>query len=108
MGRAYFNMQNYKDAIHWLQKSVEERPTTWFSWAHLISAYALTGRLQEPEAKSALDEYRQRFEADWPLNPNIKRYYTQAKYRYAPPELEASLQQYFRGLQIAKQIAGFP
>jgi hypothetical protein len=85
-----------------------ERPTTWFSWAHLISAYALTGQLQEPDAKAALDDYRQRFKADWPLEPNIKRYYTQAKYRDAPPQLQASLQEYLRGLQIAKKTAGFP
>jgi class 3 adenylate cyclase/TolB-like protein len=108
MGRAYFNAKNYKDAIQWLQKSVQERPTTWFSWAHLISAYALTERLGEPDAKAALDAYRQRFTADWPFDPNIKDYYTQAKYRSAAPQLQASLQEYFRGLESAKGTAGFP
>jgi adenylate cyclase len=107
-GRAYFNVKNYKDAIHWLKKSVDERPTTWFSWAHLISAYALTGRLAEPDAKAAVDAYRQRFEADWPLDPNIRDYYTQAKYRDPRPQLQAALQEYFRGLEIAKNTAGFP
>ena len=107
-GRAYFNVKNYKDAIHWLKKSVDERPTTWFTWAHLISAYALTGRLGEPDAKSALDAYRQRFQADWPLDPNIRGYYTQAKYRDGRPQLQAALQEYFRGLEIAKNTAGFP
>jgi tetratricopeptide (TPR) repeat protein len=108
MGRAYFNMKNYTDAIQWLKKSVQESPTTWFSWAHLISAYALTGQLQQPDANADLDEYRQRFKADWPLEPNIKEYYNQAKYRSAPPELQAALQEYFSGLQIAKEIVGFP
>src|SRR6516165_12554620 len=108
MGRAYFNVKNYKDAIQWLQKSVEERPTTWFSWAHLISAYALTERLGEADATAALNAYRQKFLADWPLDPNIKDYYTQAKYRSAAPQLQASLQEYFRGLEIAKRTAGFP
>jgi adenylate cyclase len=108
MGRAYFNVKKYPEAIQWLQKSVRERPSTWFSWAHLISAYALTGRLGEPDARAALAEYRQRFKRNWSLDPNIRHYYTQAKYRGAPPELQASLQEYFRGLEIAKQTAGFP
>jgi TolB-like protein/Flp pilus assembly protein TadD len=108
MGRAYFNMADYDKSIQWLKKSVQERPTTWFSWAHLISAYALTGGLDGPDAKVALDGYRQRFKADWPLNPNIRDYYTQAKYRGAPPQLQAALGEYFRGLEIAKKTAGFP
>jgi adenylate cyclase len=108
MGRAYFNMKDYDKALHWLKKSVEERPTTWFSWAHLISAYALTGGLGRPDAKAALDAYRQRFRTDWPLDPNIRDYYTQAKYRDPRPQLEAALQEYFRGLEIAKNTAGFP
>ena len=90
------------------RSSVEERPTTWFSWAHLISAYALTERLGERDAKAALNAYRQKFQADWPLDPNIKDYYTQAKYRGAAPQLQASLQEYFRGLEIAKRTDGFP
>jgi adenylate cyclase len=108
MGRAYFHMKDYENAIPWLQKSVQERPTTWFNWAHLISAYALTGRLGEPAAQAAVNEYRQRFKADWPLEPKIKAFYTQAKYRDPPPQLRAALQEYFRGLQIAKNDADFP
>ncbi len=54
-------MKDYDPAIHWLKKSVDVRPTTWFSWAHLISAYAHKERLGEPEAKADLDEYRRRF-----------------------------------------------
>jgi tetratricopeptide (TPR) repeat protein len=108
MGRAYFNLKDYDNAIQSLKKSVEETPTAWFSWAHLISAYALTGELGGPDAKAALGAYRQRFNADWPLDPNIREYYNEAKYRSAPPQLLASLQEYFRGLEIAKQTAGFP
>jgi adenylate cyclase len=108
MGRAYFNMKDYRQAIDWLKKSVQERPTTWFSWAHLISAYALTGRLGESDAHAALNEYRTRFKADWPLEPNIKGFYTQAKYRGAPPQLQAALEEYFTGLEKARQTAGFP
>jgi adenylate cyclase len=108
MGRAYFNMKDYKNAIDWLKKSVQERPTTWFSWAHLISAYALTGRIGEADAQAALNEYRARFEADWPLEPKIKDFYTQAKYRGAPAQLQAALQEYFTGLETAKKTGGFP
>jgi TolB-like protein/Flp pilus assembly protein TadD len=55
LGRAYFAMGNYDDAIVWLRKSVEERPTVWFSRAHLVSAFALAGR--QAEAVSALNDF---------------------------------------------------
>jgi hypothetical protein len=74
----------------------------------LISAYALTGRLGEPDEQAALNEYRARFKADWPFEPNIKNVYTQAKYRSPPPQLRAALEEYFKGLETAKQTAGFP
>jgi tetratricopeptide (TPR) repeat protein len=107
MGRAYFVMKDYNNTIHWLERSVQERPTTWFTWAHLISAYALTRRLGNNEAQAALYEYRAKFK-NWPLDPTIKDYYTQKKYRDAPPDLKASLQEFFNGLQFAKETAGFP
>jgi adenylate cyclase len=107
MGRAYFVMKDYNNAIHWLEMSVQVRPTTWFTWAHLISAYALTGRLQNEEAQAALNEYRAKFQ-NWPLNPTIKNYYTQGRYRNAAPDLMASLQEFFNGLQTAQGTAGFP
>jgi len=66
LGRAYFTLatasgtppeavaKRYHDAIYWLQKSVQESPDRWYVRAHLISAYALTGRLGEREAKATL------------------------------------------------------
>jgi tetratricopeptide (TPR) repeat protein len=106
MGRAYFHMIDYDSAILWLKKSVDVRPTTWFSWAHLISAYVLKG--QFGEAKAAVDEYRPRFAAYWPLEPNIKKYYDQRKYNREFPQLRAALDAYFTGLQTAKDRVGFP
>jgi adenylate cyclase len=107
MGRAYFNMKNYPNAIWWLKKSVHVRPATWFSWAHLISAYALTKQLKGQDAKRALDKYRLRFKATWPL-ANIKDYYKQKKYKNAPRELQDALDKYLKGLKKAKQDARFP
>jgi adenylate cyclase len=55
LGRAYFAMGNYDNAIIWLRRSVEERGTVWFSRAHLIAAYELAGK--HAEAVAALDDF---------------------------------------------------
>jgi adenylate cyclase len=55
LGRAYFAMGNYDDAIVWLRKSVAERPTVWFSRAHLVSAFELAGK--HAEAAAALNDF---------------------------------------------------
>ncbi len=55
LGRAYFAMKNYDEAIIWLRKSVAERPTVWFSRAHLVSAFALTGN--GTDAAAALKDF---------------------------------------------------
>ncbi|WP_256470322.1 adenylate/guanylate cyclase domain-containing protein [Bradyrhizobium sp. 157] len=55
LGRAYFAMGNYDDAIIWLRRSVEERGTAWFSRAHLLAAYELAGK--HAEAVAALDDF---------------------------------------------------
>jgi tetratricopeptide (TPR) repeat protein len=99
-GRAYFHMKDYDPAIHWLKKSVEVRPTTWFTWAHLISAYALAEPPREPEAKAALDEYRRRFPAYRSL-AKIEKYYEQKKYRRELREINEALEAYYSGLKKA-------
>lgn len=55
LGRAYFVMGRYDDAIIWLRRSIDLRPTLWFSRAYLVSALALAKR---DEAKQALQEFR--------------------------------------------------
>ena len=123
MGRAYFNMGVYfksqgdddqardllKESIDSLKTSVRERPTTWFSWAHLISAYALTDRLEKPDAdvQKAVNTYRAKFQKDWPLD-KIKAYYKQPKYRSSVPQLQAALDEYIHGLEIANQKVKVP
>jgi len=117
LGRAYFTLatasgtppeavaKRYHDAIYWLQKSVQESPDRWYVRAHLISAYALTGRLGEREAKATLNEYRQKFK-DWPLDPNIRNWASQERFRDAHPDFKATIQELLRGLQVAQ--GGFP
>jgi adenylate cyclase len=107
IGRAYFATKDYDRAIQWLQKAIQLRPTTWFIRAYLISAYALTGRLHEQEAKVAVNEYKQKFTA-WPLVPNIKDYYAADQYRDAHPDFRAMNHELLKGIEIAKQTADFP
>jgi adenylate cyclase len=106
-GIAYFFMNDYNKAIPLLQKSVKERPTTWYSRAALISAYALSRRLEQDEAQQALHEYREKF-SSWPLDPKIKDWAGEKRFRDVHPEFTTSLQEFLRGLQIAKETAGFP
>ena len=61
IGRAYFAMGDYDNAIDWLRKSVQLQPAVWRSRAYLISAYALKGRIEQQEAQAALSEYREKF-----------------------------------------------
>ena len=107
IGRAYFAMKDYDNAISWLQKSVTLMSTTWFIRTYLISAYALTGRLAHPEAQAASREYREGFK-DWPLDPKIKEYCTEDTYRDAHPAFRAMIHELLRGLQIAKETSNFP
>ena len=118
LGRAYFSLaiapgtpqeaagKDYDHAIHWLKKSVQESPDRWYVMAHLISAYALAGRLGEREAKAAITEYGQKFK-NWPLDPNIRNWAGQERFRDANPDYQATIHQLLRGLQIA-QAEGFP
>jgi class 3 adenylate cyclase/TolB-like protein/Flp pilus assembly protein TadD len=98
MGRAYFAMGDYDKAINWLQKSVQLQPTFWASRMHLISAYALKGRLAEREVQAALSEYRDKFK-NWSL-PNIQEWF--AKGHPNPhPGFAAYLEELYKGLQMA-------
>jgi TolB-like protein len=59
IGRAYFFLQDYPQAIVWLRKSVESRPTLWFNRLYLVSACALTGMAEE--AARSLAEFNRSF-----------------------------------------------
>jgi adenylate cyclase len=106
-GRAYFVLKDYDNAIPLLEKSVQERPTTWYSRAYLISAYALTGRLEGNQAQVALSEYREKFN-NWPLDPKIRDWSGERRFSNPHPKFTGSLEEFFRGLQIAKEKGGFP
>jgi adenylate cyclase len=118
LGRAYFSLATasgtrskaaakyYDDAIQSLQKCVQENPERWYVRAHLIGAYALSGRLGEPEAKAALNEYREFF-THWSLDPAIRKWAYHKRFRDAHPDFKAAIQELLRGLQIA-QAEGFP
>jgi adenylate cyclase len=95
--------------FYWVsgQKSVQERPTTWYSRAVLISTYALLRRLDRDEAQESVREYREKF-SHWPLDPKIRDWTGDKRFRNAHPEFTASLQEFLRGLKIAKDTAGFP
>ena len=55
IGRAFFVSGDYRNAIAWLQKSVELRPNDWYNRLYLVSAYALDR--QKDEAKKVLQEF---------------------------------------------------
>jgi adenylate cyclase len=96
LGRAYFTMGNYDDAIIWLRRAVEERHTVWFSRAHLVSAFALAGK--QAEATAALTDFN-----------NALPGYTQARIRdiylqeipNQNPAFQSALNELFKGLEQA-------
>ncbi|HYM72222.1 MAG TPA: adenylate/guanylate cyclase domain-containing protein [Stellaceae bacterium] len=59
IGRANFFAENYDQAISWLRKSVETRSNVWYNRLYLISAYALTGNVDQ--AKNNLQVFNRRF-----------------------------------------------
>jgi adenylate cyclase len=59
LGRAYFYMGRYNQAIPWLRKSVEIRSNVWYNQLHLASAHALCGEAKE--AEKILQDFRRHF-----------------------------------------------
>jgi tetratricopeptide (TPR) repeat protein len=55
IGRAHFFMEQYEEAIAWLQRSVRLLPNLWYNRLYLVSAYALLGK--KPAATRALREF---------------------------------------------------
>ena len=98
IGRAYFVVRDYDNAIVWLRKSVELATTVWFSRAYLLAAYALTNRHQQPEAVTTRDDYNSTF-ASYNLQRIRNLYATQLP--HPDPAMQASIQELYRGLQLA-------
>ena len=98
LGRAYFVMRDYGNAIVWLRKSVEMRPNLWYNRAYLLAAYALLDQQQQPEARVALNDHNTLF-AGYTVQ-RIRDLYEKERVR-PDPGIQASFQELYRGLQKA-------
>jgi adenylate cyclase len=59
IGRAYFCMSRYDQAIPWLRKAVEVRSNVWYNRLYLASSYALLGEIEE--ARKVLQDFKRHF-----------------------------------------------
>lgn len=98
IGRAYFVMTNYDDAVVWLRKSVQVMPNTWYNRAYLLSAYALTGRHEQPEARTAVSDYNSVFSGH--TVQHITDMY-EKELPHPDPGMQASIQELYKGLRLA-------
>ncbi|HEY1980347.1 MAG TPA: tetratricopeptide repeat protein, partial [Xanthobacteraceae bacterium] len=96
IGRAYFVMQNYDDAIVWLRKAVEVRPNVWYSRAYLLAAYAHMGRHEQPEGRAALSDYVGQFSGY--TMQRIRDLY-EKELPHTAPVMQTSIQALYDGLQ---------
>ena len=98
IGRAYFVMQNYDDAIVWLRKAVEVRPNVWYNRAYLLAAYAHAGRHEQPEGRAALSDYNAGFSGY-----TVQRLHDlyEKELPHTNPGMQASIQALYDGLQKA-------
>ena len=94
LGRAYFVLTGYDDAIHWLQRSVDKRGNLWFSGAFLVAAYALAGRLEA--AHEALRQFYGRG-FGWYRPQRIAEIYASE----LPNNHRLRHEELFRGLELA-------
>ena len=98
IGRAYFVMKDYDNAIIWLRKSVETLPNLWYNRAYLVSAFALAGRHEQPEARAALGDYNGSF-SGYTLQRITDLY--EKELPHPDPGMQASIQELYRGLRTA-------
>jgi tetratricopeptide (TPR) repeat protein len=98
IGRAYFVMKNYDDAIVWLRKSVELRGNAWYSRAYLLSAYALAGRHKQPEGITALSEFNTLF-TEYTVHQISDIYVKEMP--HTDVNMQASLEELYKGLRLA-------
>ncbi|MDO9711214.1 adenylate/guanylate cyclase domain-containing protein [Paracraurococcus lichenis] len=95
-GRAYFVAGDYARAVEWLEKSVAERGTVWFSQAWLASALALSGDTRRTADTVA------RLRRDFPdyTLPRIMEYYDKQE-RFQNAAIKESLPRLYDGLRKA-------
>jgi TolB-like protein/Tfp pilus assembly protein PilF len=98
IGRAYFVMQDYDDAIVWLRRAVEVRPNVWYNRAYLLAAYAHLGRHEQPEGRTALSDYNGGFSGY--TVQRIRDLY-EKELPHPDPLMQASIQALYDGLQKA-------
>jgi class 3 adenylate cyclase/TolB-like protein/Tfp pilus assembly protein PilF len=98
IGRAYFVMQDYDDAIAWLRRAVEVRPNVWYNRAYLLAAYAHLGRHEQPEGRTALSDYNGGFSGY--TVQRIRDLY-EKELPHPDPLMQASIQALYDGLQKA-------
>jgi hypothetical protein len=94
LGRAYFVLKNYDEAIHWLQRSVDARGNLWLSGANLVASYALAGRLAE--AREPLRQFYERG-FSWYMPQRIAEIFATE----LPNNHHVRHQELFRGLELA-------
>lgn len=99
VGKAYFFSGSYRDAIPWLQRSVEVRPNLWYSHLYLVGAHALSGdiavarktlaafhsRFRDPKFTLAVVEDHER------ADPNDDPFYQEGRRKLHEGLLEAGL-----------------
>jgi len=95
----YFFSGSYRDAIPWLQRSVEVRPNLWYSHLYLVGAHALSGdiaiarkilaafhsRFRDPKFTLAVVEDHER------ADPNDDPFYQEGRRKFHEGLLEAGL-----------------
>lgn len=98
IGRAYFVMKKYDDAIVWIRKSVELRDNAWYTWAYLLSAYALTGQEHQPEVVAAVELFKSKFK--YYTVETIRRVY-EIENPQSNKRMKESIEELSRGLLAA-------
>jgi adenylate cyclase len=98
LGRAYFVVKDYSNAIVWLRKSAEVRPNLWYSRAYLLAAAAHLGRQEQPEVRAALSDYNEKFSGY--TVQRIRDLY-EKELPHTDPLMQASIQALYNGLQKA-------
>jgi TolB-like protein/class 3 adenylate cyclase len=99
IGKAHFFAGAYRDAIPWLQRSVEVRPNLWYGHLYLVGAHSLVG--ENATARKILDEFHSRFrdprftlavvEAHERADPNDDPFYREGRRKLHDGLLEAGL-----------------